>query len=192
MMPLSDRLTLSTSLAWLSMSRLRWMTPKPPSRAKAMARLPSVTVSMAALTSGILSRIFFVSHVDVSTSPGITFDKRGTRETSSKVMASPANFSKISIPLRDFPKIISEPHGAVQLARDQARQQFRPVIRRFLRQMFTGQRHVAHGRRRRGPHHDRGLPVALLYRRHRFFRRTSVGQILAGRLGRIVQAKSRQ
>ena len=61
------------------------MTPKPPSRAIAMAKLASVTVSMAALTSGMFRRIFFVSHVDVSTSPGITCDYRGTRETSSNV-----------------------------------------------------------------------------------------------------------
>ena len=32
-----------------------WMTPKPPSCAMAMARRPSVTVSIAAETSGMLS-----------------------------------------------------------------------------------------------------------------------------------------
>jgi hypothetical protein len=51
-MPLSLRLTLSTSAAWSSMLRLRWMTPSPPWRASAIASSLSVTVSIAALIRG--------------------------------------------------------------------------------------------------------------------------------------------
>lgn len=54
-MPLSDFLTRSTSWAWFSMPMLRWIKPIPPSRAMLMAVLDSVTVSMAALTTGMLS-----------------------------------------------------------------------------------------------------------------------------------------
>ena len=51
--PDSERFTLSTSSRWSSIERLRWITPMPPSRAMAMARRASVTVSMAAETSGM-------------------------------------------------------------------------------------------------------------------------------------------
>src|SRR5690625_2111011 len=109
------------------------MTPMPPSRAIAMAVLPSVTVSMAALTRGTLSRIVFVSHVDVLTSPGITLDMRGMMETSSKVMAEPTNFFILRHRLAGVFEIISEADRRVQIAHDEARQQFWVVIRRFLR-----------------------------------------------------------
>jgi hypothetical protein len=52
-----------------------------------MAVLYSVTVSIAALTSGILSLILLVSQVDTSTSAGITEEFAGTRRRSSKVYA---------------------------------------------------------------------------------------------------------
>ena len=55
-MPLSERLTLSTSSAWRSMGRFLWMTPRPPCWARAMASRPSVTVSMAAESRGMPSR----------------------------------------------------------------------------------------------------------------------------------------
>ena len=45
-MPLSDFLTLSTSLAWLSMSILRWINPQTTGPAMLMAMRDSVTVSM--------------------------------------------------------------------------------------------------------------------------------------------------
>ena len=87
-MPLSLRLTRSTSSACFAIGMLRWMNPKPPCRARAIARRDSVTVSMAALTTGIFKRTVFVRGVLVSTSVGSTELKEGTRRTSSKVSAS--------------------------------------------------------------------------------------------------------
>ena len=52
-MPDSLRLTRSTWSAWSLMERLRWITPMPPWRAMAMAIRDSVTVSMAAESSGV-------------------------------------------------------------------------------------------------------------------------------------------
>jgi hypothetical protein len=51
----------------------------------AMAVFDSVTVSMAALTSGILSVIRSVKRVETSMSRGKTADSAGIRRTSSKV-----------------------------------------------------------------------------------------------------------
>ena len=70
--PLSDRLTRSTSDACSSIDRFLWMTPMPPCCAIAMARRDSVTVSMAALTSGTFSRMLRVSRVLTSTCVGST------------------------------------------------------------------------------------------------------------------------
>ena len=74
-MPLSDRLTRSTSAAWSSMGRFLWITPMPPSWAIAMARRDSVTVSMAALMIGTFRVTFRVSRVETSTSAGSTADR---------------------------------------------------------------------------------------------------------------------
>src|SRR6476620_10012128 len=75
-MPDSERLTLSTSPTWSSIERLRWMTPMPPARARAIAIRPSVTVSIAA-------------------------DMIGTRSVSAKVSPRPANLScRIARPAR--------------------------------------------------------------------------------------------
>ena len=63
------------------------MTPMPPACAMAMARLASVTVSMAEETIGMLSAIARVSRVRMSTSDGITSDGPGLSSTSSKVNA---------------------------------------------------------------------------------------------------------
>ena len=52
-----------------------------------MAVLYSVTVSIAALTRGILSLMVLVSMVATSTSEGITVELAGTRRRSSKVYA---------------------------------------------------------------------------------------------------------
>ena len=57
----------------------------PPSRAIAMARRASVTVSMAADTSGTSRRMPSAMVVLVSTSAGTTSEAAGTRQTSSKV-----------------------------------------------------------------------------------------------------------
>ncbi len=54
-MPASDRFTMSTCWAWSSTDRLRCSTPAPPCRAMAIAIRASVTVSMAAETSGTCS-----------------------------------------------------------------------------------------------------------------------------------------
>ncbi len=70
--PLSERLTRSTSSTCSAMGRFLWMIPIPPSCAIAMASALSVTVSMAALTMGTLSVISRVRSVVVSTSRGWT------------------------------------------------------------------------------------------------------------------------
>ena len=59
-MPLSDRFTRSTSDACSLMVRFLWMTPSPPCCAIAIASRDSVTVSIAALTSGTFKRILRV------------------------------------------------------------------------------------------------------------------------------------
>ena len=63
------------------------MTPRPPSCAMAMASPDSVTVSIAALSSGTFSRMFRVSRVETSTWVGSTVECCGTSRTSSKVSA---------------------------------------------------------------------------------------------------------
>ena len=60
-MPDCERFTLSISVACWSGAMLRWMMPMPPSRARAIARRASLTVSIAAEISGIFSRILPVS-----------------------------------------------------------------------------------------------------------------------------------
>ena len=87
-MPLSERFTLSTSLACCSMVRLRCITPSPPCCAMAMASRDSVTVSMAALITGMLSAMLRESWVRVSACAGITSERPGSSNTSSKVSAS--------------------------------------------------------------------------------------------------------
>ena len=72
MTPLAERLTLSTSAAWRSIDKLRWITPIPPSRARATASFSSVTVSMAAEASGTWISTFFEKRVVVRTSRGMT------------------------------------------------------------------------------------------------------------------------
>src|SRR5207247_3844935 len=72
--PDSERLTLSTSLAWASIVMFLWMNPRPPSWAMAMARGASVTVSIAAETTGTRSVMVFVRWVVMSTSDGGTAD----------------------------------------------------------------------------------------------------------------------
>ena len=71
-MPFSARLTRRTSSAWASMLMFLCSTPIPPSWAMAMAMADSVTVSMAALTKGMLSLMLRVKWVVVSTSLGKT------------------------------------------------------------------------------------------------------------------------
>ncbi len=70
--PDSERLTLSTSEAWSAIGRLRCRIPIPPCWASAIANRASVTVSIAAETSGIRSEIPRVRRVWVSTSLGMT------------------------------------------------------------------------------------------------------------------------
>ncbi len=68
--PLSLRLTRSTSAAWRSIDMFLWSTPTPPARAMAMAMSASVTVSMAADISGMFRGMLRVSLVTVETSLG--------------------------------------------------------------------------------------------------------------------------
>ena len=96
MTPFSERLTISTCSACWLMDIFLWMIPIPPSRAMAMAMRYSVTVSMAALISGIFRRIFFVSWVCRSTSAGRTSLAAGISRTSSKVSPCLRNFCAAS------------------------------------------------------------------------------------------------
>src|SRR6266480_2632227 len=66
---------------------LRWMTPRPPACAIAIASAPSVTVSIAAEISGMPSSISRVMRVRVSVSAGSTLEAAGTSMTSSNVSA---------------------------------------------------------------------------------------------------------
>ena len=86
--PLSLRLTLSTSSTCRSIGMLRWTKPIPPCWAMAMASRDSVTVSIAALTMGMFNRMLRVSEVAVSTAVGSTSERPGSRRTSSKVRPS--------------------------------------------------------------------------------------------------------
>ena len=70
--------------------------PIPPSRASAIASRASVTVSIAAETTGMLISIERVSRARVETSFGSTRDSAGTSRTSSKVSPSRANFRSSS------------------------------------------------------------------------------------------------
>ena len=92
-MPASERLTLSTSAACISIERLRWMMPMPPSRASAIAIRPSVTVSIGDEMSGMAREMRRVKRVDVDAWLGNTSDSAGTSSTSSNVRPSPRNFS---------------------------------------------------------------------------------------------------
>src|ERR1700694_1563272 len=83
--PLSDRLTRSTSAAWRSIDMFLWMTPIPPARAIAIAISDSVTVSIAADAKGTLRGIPRVNSEVVLTSLGCTSECLGVRRTSSKV-----------------------------------------------------------------------------------------------------------
>src|SRR5216117_1689825 len=83
----SLRLTRSTSAAWRSIGMFLWITPIPPSRAMAIAISASVTVSMAAATSGMLRGMPRVKRERTSTLRGCIVECRGTRRTSSKVRA---------------------------------------------------------------------------------------------------------
>lgn len=66
-MPDSDRLTRSTWPTWSSIDRLRCRTPTPPCRAIAMAIRASVTLSIAADSSGMFTFTFREMSDEVST-----------------------------------------------------------------------------------------------------------------------------
>ncbi len=82
-MPDSERLTRSTWLAWSSMERLRCRTPAPPWRAMAMAIRDSVTLSIAAESSGTFTLTFFDRREVVSIWSGAMSDAPGSSSTSS-------------------------------------------------------------------------------------------------------------
>jgi exodeoxyribonuclease VII large subunit len=76
MTPLSYFLTRRTSRACSSGVMFLWMMPMPPSCASAMARRASVTVSIAAETSGRFSRMLARQRVERSTSRGSTSSRQ--------------------------------------------------------------------------------------------------------------------
>ncbi len=82
-MPDSLRFTLSTKAAWSSMERLRWITPRPPWRAIAMAMRASVTVSIAEERRGAATLMLRVRRDVVSASLGMTSVCPGRSMTSS-------------------------------------------------------------------------------------------------------------
>ena len=82
-MPDSLRFTRSTIDACSAIERLRWMMPRPPSRAIAIAMRDSVTVSMALETSGVATVMRRVTRDDVSASLGMTSVCPGSSRTSS-------------------------------------------------------------------------------------------------------------
>ncbi len=84
-MPDSERLTRSTWWAWSAIERLRCRIPTPPWRARAIAIRDSVTVSIAAETSGMRIESSRVSREVVSTSLGMTSVSPGRSRTSSYV-----------------------------------------------------------------------------------------------------------
>src|ERR1051326_7651704 len=86
-----------------------WRIPIPPSRASAIARAASDTVSIAAETRGMLSTMLRESFVVTSASRGRTADARGTSMTSSNVTPAPRNF---------FTVITSESLGVCRDSRD--------------------------------------------------------------------------
>ena len=69
----------------------RWITPIPPSRAIAIAMAASVTVSIAAETSGMFSAIRREKRERVSVWSGSTVEAAGWSRTSSKVRARGAS-----------------------------------------------------------------------------------------------------
>ena len=86
--PLWLRLTFCTSAAWSAIDRLRWITPMPPWRAMAIAMRASVTLSIAADTSGTASSMPAANVAEVSTESGSVSEYPGTMTTSSNVSAS--------------------------------------------------------------------------------------------------------
>ena len=81
--PLSERFTRRTNAACCSGITFLCSTPTPPERAIAMAMLASVTVSIAAETSGMLTVMLRVMRERVEASRGITDERAGTSSTSS-------------------------------------------------------------------------------------------------------------
>lgn len=82
-MPDSERFTRSTWLTWSSMDRLRCSTPTPPCRAMAIAMRDSVTLSIAAESSGMFTRTLREMRDEVSTALGSTSEAPGSNSTSS-------------------------------------------------------------------------------------------------------------
>ena len=96
--PLSDFLTFSTKKACSFGVWFLCIIPIPPSLAIEIAVSDSVTVSIAELKRGVLSFMFLVRFVEISTSLGSTSDLDGTKRTSSKVWYVLKSFSNIYSP----------------------------------------------------------------------------------------------
>ena len=95
-MPFSARLTMCTWRACSAIPMFLCMTPMPPSRAMAMAMDASVTVSIAAETTGMFRVMLREKRVSKLTSRGNTSEYAGTSSTSSKVRPSMRTRSAIN------------------------------------------------------------------------------------------------
>ena len=92
------------------------MMPRPPIWAMAIASRDSVTVSIAALSSGTFSLMFRVKRVETSTCVGSTVECCGTSSTSSNVSAVASSVSvgeRVSAPLlfKSIPILCAAPGG---------------------------------------------------------------------------------
>ncbi len=80
-----DLFTFLTCCTCSSIVMFRWITPKPPTWARAMAISNSVTVSIAELIMGVLISWFFETLLRVITSFDSTQDGPGIKRKSSNV-----------------------------------------------------------------------------------------------------------
>ena len=123
--PASYFFTCDTSLAWRSGLMFLWMMPMPPWAAMAIARRASVTVSMAAEISGILSLMRRVRRVFRLTSRGKTWERAGTNNTSSNVRASSmtrmAHYSVVLAPKTNRSLAAARDGGAAPETRGETR-----------------------------------------------------------------------
>ena len=104
--PPSKRLTFSTSPACRSGDMFLWRTPRPPNCAIATAIADSVTVSIAADSTGAArgNRLWRCERTD--TSPGRVLDIPGVSSTSSNVSSS-----------RIIPLLYASPNSFARIAR---------------------------------------------------------------------------
>ncbi len=113
-MPLSCFFTRATWAACSSGVKFLWMTPSPPSWARAMARRASVTVSIAEERMGVGSTRCRVTREAICTSWGSTALSAGTNSTSSKVRPSFTSSVSMRRVVAERPRSLKRPargHG---------------------------------------------------------------------------------